>query len=72
MRFFLVGITNGSTKVYHRAYVNDNGEEQFVEMRRTKYAKKHSDFSVQNHDHVMHNCTFLSSLFLSSLFNSRA
>ena len=40
MRFFLVGITNGSTKFYHIAYVKENGEEKFVEMRRTKYAKK--------------------------------
>ena len=40
MRFILVGITNGSTKVYHIANVKENGEEKFIEMRRTKYAKK--------------------------------
>ena len=40
MRFLLVGITNGSTKLYHIAYVKENDDEKFVEMRRTKYSKK--------------------------------
>ena len=40
MRFLLVGISNGFTKFYHIAYVKENGEDKFVEMRRSKYAKK--------------------------------
>ena len=40
MRFLLVGITNGSTKHYHIAYVKENGEKKFVEMRRRRNTKK--------------------------------
>ena len=40
MRFFLVGITNGSARLYHIAYVKENGEKKFVEMRRRKTTKK--------------------------------
>ena len=40
MKFLLVGITDGQSKLYHIAYVKENGEKKFAEMRRRKCTKK--------------------------------